>query len=129
MKMVLFLRIDGKRIVHTLLLLKMMMMPFLCLSSKSSMKNDQFTKTGSGQAPEEHLNELTGERVLISAGAAVSTDTTVGNVVHPVSPFDPGGLDAVETFLAVRRNETAYCLCLLFVVLGVFVRVVPSLSW
>jgi len=56
MKMEMFLRIDGKRIVHTLLLLKMMMMPFLCLSSKSSMKNDQFTKTGSGQAPEEHLN-------------------------------------------------------------------------
>ena len=63
MKMEMFLRIDGKRIVHTLLLLKMMMMPFLCLSSKSSMKNDQSTKTGSGQAPEEHLNstfELTG---------------------------------------------------------------------
>ena len=49
MKMEMFLRIDGKRIVHTLLLLKMMMMmPFLCLSSKSSMKNDQSTKTGSG---------------------------------------------------------------------------------
>ena len=49
-------------------------------------------------------------------------DHTVGNLVHPVSPFEPGGHEAVETYLEesarlhvawnfdlqhVYRNETA----------------------
>ena len=39
------------------------------------------------------------------SGSAVTAATTVGNVVHPVSPFDPGGLEAVETFLSVAADE------------------------
>lgn len=38
-------------------------------------------------------------------GSAVAAETTVGNVVHPVSPFDPGGLEAVETFLSLAADE------------------------
>ena len=35
----------------------------------------------------------------LETGMAIAGDSTVGNMVHPVSPFDPGGLDAVERFL------------------------------
>ena len=29
----------------------------------------------------------------------------VGNTVHPVSPFDPGGLDTVDSFLSLASAQ------------------------